>query len=472
MYADISRDTHLGIKHLTRVLMQQGRVFLDADWNEQTSILLRYLQALGKDLMGPYAGTEDGFKVSIAKAGGNLKLTIGPGHYYVDGILCENEGIKDAGGVTTEIDYYSQPDYPLPNKQNADKLPDPPFLVYLDTWERGITYLEDDTIREVALEGPDTAARTQQIWQVKVSASVVTGANPIFSPDDAPEVVHQNWDKSVNLWQPQNRGLLKAKSREDTSKSLDPCIISPDARYRGLENHLYRVEVHTGGSLANGDMPTFKWSRDNGSVVFPIRRLNGNVAEFDSLGWDSRNGLKEDEWVEILDDDVVLRGTKGFLAQVNTINRDNLTVTFKFADEANKITTYSQNSPKHPLVRRWDYKAGDKNRGGLKLEADGAAAIVESNDATKGWLTLEDGVQVQFQTGATYRSGDYWLIPARVATGDVEWPGNPGNPLPLAPNGVIHHYAPLAIVTSPAGGGDPVVKPLRRILNTLWTAAV
>jgi len=40
----------------------------------------------------------------------------------------------------------------------------------------------------------------------------------------------------------------------------------------------------------------------------------------------------------------------------------------------------------------------------------------------------------------TYRTGDYWLIPARTATGNVEWPD--GKALP--PKGVDHHYAPLA----------------------------
>jgi hypothetical protein len=35
-------------------------------------------------------------------------------------------------------------------------------------------------------------------------------------------------------------------------------------------------------------------------------------------------------------------------------------------------------------------------------------------------IDLEDGIQIQFLTGGKYPTGDYWLIPARVATGDVE----------------------------------------------------
>ena len=53
---DFSRDSFDPLKHFSRVLMQQGRVQLDADWNEQTSIVLHYLQALASDIIGPFGG--------------------------------------------------------------------------------------------------------------------------------------------------------------------------------------------------------------------------------------------------------------------------------------------------------------------------------------------------------------------------------------------------------------------------------
>jgi hypothetical protein len=58
MKGDFTRDTFDPAKHFTRVLMQQGRVQLDADWNEQGAILLHYLQALATDLIGPFGGPE------------------------------------------------------------------------------------------------------------------------------------------------------------------------------------------------------------------------------------------------------------------------------------------------------------------------------------------------------------------------------------------------------------------------------
>ena len=53
MKIDISRDSFDPNAHYSRVLMQQGRVQLDSDWNEQVEIQLRQLRALAEDLGGP-----------------------------------------------------------------------------------------------------------------------------------------------------------------------------------------------------------------------------------------------------------------------------------------------------------------------------------------------------------------------------------------------------------------------------------
>ena len=111
MKGDFSRDTFDASKHFSRVLMQQGRVQLDADWNEQASILLHYLQTLAADLIGPHAGPANALGFEIKIKPDDNDLTIGKGHYYVDGILCENED---------DCAYTKQPDsYPLPDDHRS-----------------------------------------------------------------------------------------------------------------------------------------------------------------------------------------------------------------------------------------------------------------------------------------------------------------------------------------------------------------
>ena len=94
MKADLSRTTFNRLKHFSRVVAQQGRVQLDADWNEQSSIMLYQLRRLAADVIGPAGGPAgnlgfglDALDASIAS--GTADFSIGAGHYYVDGILCE-----------------------------------------------------------------------------------------------------------------------------------------------------------------------------------------------------------------------------------------------------------------------------------------------------------------------------------------------------------------------------------------------
>jgi len=448
MKGDYSNDTFDPAKHFTRVLMQQGRVQLDSDWNEQAAILLHYLQTLARDLIGPHGGPREspGFEIGVVTNSSSkiTDLLIGVGRYYVDGILCEIEEQAPSEFKSTNRDiryssdegalrYRGQPVYPrdLDLERLFENLP---LLVYLDVWERHICALEDPDIREIALGGPDTAARAKVVWQVNVSEW--NGDAEITCDEfEASEA----WRKLVEDRQPTNRGYLKARAQipEDAQ---DACVVSPEARYRGAENQLYRVEIHRGGT--ENSKATFKWSRENGSVVFPIQRLAGSIVTLENLGRDDRFGIEVGNWVEIVDDDYSLLRMAERLLRIKKIDPASMEITLSGPSESN----VGQDSLKHPMLRRWDQQTGDSSTGGLTLDEGGAALVVED-----AWLNLEDGIQVLFQAGGNYRTGDYWLIPARTETGDVEWPVSPDGPEARPPRGVQHHYAPLALVFSRSG---------------------
>src|SRR5690348_7961180 len=105
MKGDFSRVTFDPAKRFSRVLLQQGRVQLDADWNEQVSILLHYVRTLAADLLGPGAGPAGGCGFQVTGSGSSRDFLVGGGRYYVDGILCENE---------VDVSYLGQPDLPDP----------------------------------------------------------------------------------------------------------------------------------------------------------------------------------------------------------------------------------------------------------------------------------------------------------------------------------------------------------------------
>jgi hypothetical protein len=472
---DFTRDTHNPLKRFSRVLMQQGRVLLDADWNEQTSIILHYLRTLAADLIGPYGGPGDGFKIesiTVVDSGRQKEdFTIEKGHYYVQGILCENDA-KIANYQHKGISF-----------QDFQPLSQGSYLVYLDVWERHITFLADEdprhnepSIREVALGGPDTASRAQVVWQLQwAELSVEKNTNFTAAQLNDPREGHGTFRTLLRnaAIVPEVPGKLRARAMKPKTDGQDcACVTSPESRYRGVENQLYRVEIHKPGVAWNGVAPlgspysddpsaapdpdspptesnfaeaaTFKWSRENGSVVFRIRKpvASGDgktTVALTDLGRDARFGLKKGDWVEIVDDDYILQNRAESLLEVEAINGEDRSVTLR-GTPGNNI---GQDLDRHPLLRRWDYH-GHPRSGGLTSVQAGA----------EFWIPLEDGIEIQFEApaSATFKTGDYWLIPARVATGDVEWPGPAGAPEPLPPHGIEHHYAPLWIVTAGPDG--------------------
>lgn len=451
MSGDITRNTFDRSKHFSSLYKQQGRVELDSDFNEAMDILVHHQRAVAADLIGQHGtppikdGSEDGgFQISMD---GASDFKIGMGHYYVDGILCENDGKKDEDRNWVDLTYKIQPDYP-----QAPDLPPAPFLVYLDVWERHITALEDDDIREKALGGPDTATRKKTVWQVKVEPDI----------DACPE--GEQWKTLVEKWRPKNRGQLKAMAGEPDSADLDnPCIISPEARYRGPENQLYRIEIHKGGKTGEA---TFKWSRDNGSNIFPVRNLAGNEVSLGYLGRDQGHSLAPGQWVELVDDYIALSGDVKPLGKVKLVNHEQLTITVEWPEGAS-LPTYADDeeyTSKHVLIRRWDHSDAASGPGVPRFDiATGTLLIEESTDAnTDNWLALEDGIRISFTKSINdeyyYCSGDYWLIRACTATCNIEWPSqknelgqtvmenNRPKPEKLPPQGVKHHYAPLAVI--------------------------
>ncbi|HEU4595860.1 MAG TPA: DUF6519 domain-containing protein [Pyrinomonadaceae bacterium] len=443
MKGDFSRDTFDPAKHYARVLMQQGRVLLDSDWNEQSAIQLHFLRRLGADLIGPAGGPQGacGFKImapaAFIEVDGEVRspgdesaerfrkldlqrnFLIGPGRYYVDGVLCENERTvlyaraekaRDAG----------QPDLDAGPLENDKR-----YLVYLGVWHRDVSALEDASIREVALgaHGPDTALRSKVVWQV----NVLELDDDRFDKLDFSDILESEaWREQLETFRIRNPGMLRAKADEaDDPNAASPCIISPDARYRGAENQLYRVEIHVGGAI--GDGPTFKWSRENGSVALPVREISGQQVTLDSLGRDARLGLQVGDYVEITDDNFVLRRRAEPLLRVTDIDAAEMIVTLSGTPSSDLVNTEERPA----ILRRWE----------------GTGPIKEAAGGNENWIELEDGIKIQFQPGAFYRTGNYWLIPARTATGDVEWPGPVGDPEPRPPHGIERHFAPLARIS-------------------------
>jgi hypothetical protein len=491
MKGDFSRLTHY--PNATRVLMQQGRVQLDADWNEGVSIATRRLRTWIADVVGAHGGPADSLGYGLLtrdadqaalEAADAVALAAGlkpgdfivtGGRYYVEGWGCQTETLL----------YSAQPDLPgarpLSNQDpsalslatleswggDPAQLPQAGdgLLVYLDVWERHVCADEDPALLDIALGGLDTATRAVLMAQGRVVPAPASATRPPRGGQRQPATEAEVNEHLRTLFPERRRPQLKARAKA-ASDHADPCLSDPDARYRGPENQLYRVEIQRGGTAGQA---TFKWSRDNGARVFPIAELFATRATLQHLGRDERSTLAAGQWVELLDSVRARRGAPGVMLRLTQVDHDASAVEFEVPEG---ITVPGPGELERPFLRRWDHGTRPTSKDEAPLRA-GALVVAEAEGAA-GWVRIEDGIEIQFQKpGANaaayrYRSGDYWLIPARTATGDVEWPRDThAEPLPQAPAGVRHSYAPLALVALGEAGHVVVQKDYRRQFASL-----
>ena len=113
---------------------------------------------------------------------------------------------------------------------------------------------------------------------------------------------------------------------------------------------------------------------------------------------------------------------------------------------------------RHLRVRRWDQSGEVKDaarhgaRRPRRRRRAAASSPCPASPATQ--VVLEHGVVVSFDTtGAPFRTGDHWIVPARAADavgGAVDEPTLVDAP----PLGIHHHYARLGVLTFPDGETD------------------
>lgn len=454
MSFDNSRFTFDARKNYSGVVMEQGRVQMDADWNEWLAELNRRIQAGTLDLLGQAVyppTTPFAFQITATTSGGANQLTIGPGRMYVDGLLAENHGDPSAAvwdpalaelsnspqpppsAATGAISYTSQPYLP-----GATIPAGGPFLAYLDVWVRPVTYIEDADLVDKAV-GVDSTGRLQTVWQVKLMPAPQGGS----------------WTCSTPVPWPQSAGLLSTAAVP--SAASGPCCLNDGSGYTGMENQFYRVEIHQPGAASAGGA-TFKWSRDNASVMTAVTAIAsvtnsaGNPASqlaVVSLGRDQVLGFAPGNWIEVLDDALELNGQPGEMCQIDTVDvaARTLTLTATLSTSFPLVAGGNQTDPtSHVRIRRWDQAGKVYESDNTTVWADlGAAGSTGDIPVPPSGTTLilENGVTISFDVssaGGSFLTGDFWTFAARTADGSVETLQK------APPRGIHHHYARLAVV--------------------------
>ena len=258
MSSDRARKTYDPAQQYRSVVIQQGRVTLEADWNEAQEIFGETLRADALDIIGPAGTPDNGYAVSFSSSPTvpPFDFQVGPGTMYVGG-----ERVFLPAGIT----YFQQAEW-LDGPNPVTPTPPKNEFVYLLLREQEVSAVEDPDLREVALGGPDTAQRTRIVQRVVRQATEAADCASALAETKA------QWAAEGRLF---DEATMQLRSQARLQVSLpsqstlpDPCLPGAQGGYLGAENQLIRVMIT--GYDPNSQQVTFVWGLDNASFLYRV----------------------------------------------------------------------------------------------------------------------------------------------------------------------------------------------------------
>jgi hypothetical protein len=432
MTSDRARVTYDPSRQYHGVVAQQGRVSLEADWNEAQAIASVQLEARTLDVVGAAGSPDRGYQITPVKDGDAATgdLLISPGTLYVGG---------QRVGITDEERYSEQPEW---TDHTGDPLwrdpaiPEPPHeLVYLLAREQEVGAVEDPALRDVALGGPDTAHRLRTLQHV------------IRYPTEA-QTWEDAWEQLIEkVWIPNGfrvgrdtRRLEPAARLQVTAHPAEGTEYPADqGGYLGPNNQLIRVQI---AGIDKDGVPVLVWGYDNASFLY---RLSSSVANslyttlrLASPPVDDYHQPREQQAVEVLRSAAPLTSGDYIAAAAGKVVR----VTTAYDPDSREVIVAGELPP--------EYR---KNPGsGLPLYMrvwEGEFRCVPGEEHELGGTGIRIRLTLSGDDHAdTYAVGAYWMIALRPGVG----PGAPGVVYPQRildpqpPDGPRQWLTPIAFV--------------------------
>jgi Family of unknown function (DUF6519) len=433
--SDRARVSYDPSRHWRGVINQQGRVTLEADWNEAAAIAAESDRAELVDVVGPSGTPDDGYRVDVAGSG---DLTIRQGTMYVGG---------ERMTLDADLGYADQPDWvdnagdPLwvdPGEPEGDE------AVWLYLREQEVGAVEDPALLDVALGGPDTSERLRIVQRVVRSA---TGEDTCAG---ALGDLEEGWAEQGLTFDPDSMRLESAATLQVSFQeaATGPSLCEPFAQggYLGAENQLIRAQV---ASVEGPGAATLVWGFDNAYFMY---RISENVVDSSagtttltlaSAPVDAFHQPASGQAVEVLRaaahlaqetaaaaDDYVAAATGVVTTCETAYNPDDGTLVISTALDADTVAS--------PLLflRVWQ-----------------ETVLAKAGDA----VALGDtGIEVTLASSSgTFHVGDYWQFAVRPATPTGVSPVYPERILdaPQPPDGPRLWACPLAVIAWSDGSG-------------------
>lgn len=433
---DISRINFDKKKHYTSVRMQQGRVLTDDDWNENERIDKEIQRVTNSEIIGSFGTSNDGFKIeNLRLDSGLINFDILPGTLYLGGLRLELEEMET---YRLQKDWLQQP--ALLNGSPDISESEQYDLVYLETWQQAVSAVEDSSLFEVALGGPDTTTRVRNMRRVLIASGIGQCS------------CVEAWNKLVEQWQAENKGTLNKQHERiadiqlkvtflNTGLPDDLCSPSAAGGYLGAENQAIRVQLI--------DNNHFTWGFDNAAPFYKVTiSADGKTVHVitdpkDQYHWPLSNQVVEIlPWSAVLSNGEKVAAQQGHLTKVESSYDldsgeftivDSLPADFgaDWKSRANKDDLDDQDPAEYFYMRIW-------NRGD-DLSSDSKINITFGTPQLLG----HTGLQITI-TGNDAVASDFWVIAARPETPNLVVPWELEHGLP--PHGVRRFFAPLALI--------------------------
>jgi hypothetical protein len=292
MVADIARITYDATRQYRSVISQQGRVTLEADNNEAATLASEALRLETIDIIGPTGALGDGYEVGPGVTPGGISIQ--PGIFYLGGWRLELDKAID-------LPAQSGGDTKIGANEN--------LLVALLLTEQSVCAVEDQALREVALGGPDSAARSrlmQHFLRLPLDGDTCAEGAALIEGVLASDGVSVD-PATLQLI---SQARLQAGFVPGPTNT-DPCTPAAAGGYLGADNQLVRVTITAYDATAKTG--TLLWGWNNASLLYRATVVDPLTLTLSNTPVDDEHAPQLGQMVEILRTELDL-GDGNFIA--------------------------------------------------------------------------------------------------------------------------------------------------------------